>query len=977
MSFIYNALVKKGNSGYTKNMQKYINSFTKRCIVSTEKDKCASGEKRVSYKDTLNLPQTDFPIRPNAKQDDPAMIQRWADDDIYRKTFDAHKGSDSYILHDGPPYANGHIHLGHAYNKVLKDILCKAYRMSGYHVPVTPGWDCHGLPIELKVTQEHPELSGAELKKECRLYARTWIDIQRDEFKQLGVFMDWDRPYITMDYDYEADTISAFGSLVDQGFIERKKKTVPWCFSCKTVLASAEIEYHDRKDPSIYVLFELKKEDATSLFNVDEPVHFLVWTTTPWTIPLNRAVMLKTKGLYKLVRIKDTLLVVGSDVVNNIADLVDGNAEVLGAYHSEDMTSFHAHHPLTGMDVPVIFDHSVETSDGTACVHTAPGCGPIDYEIGVKNKLEIYSPLSADGLYTEDINPQELEGMPITEGQIWVIKKLAHTGKLFAKKNIRHSYPHCWRCRNGLMFRATPQWFFDLDKHNVKETALKAVDSIQFTPEKGRNFLKATVENRWEWCLSRQRSWGVPIPALVCPHTGYTFISKKLTDFVAEGVRQHGVEYWDNVSVHDLVDRFESDIDFSQCERDALIKETDILDVWFDSGVSHYAVLYNNKDLSFPADVYLEGIDQYRGWFQSSLLTSLVLEKEPAMNRIMSHGFTVDEKGRKMSKSLGNVVSPDDIISRLGLDGLRLWVASIGHEGDAVVSKALLENVSQVFRKVRNTCRFMLSNLYDFSYDKDAVDIHDLTHIDAYALQTLHECNESMQSAYKRADFTAVFHGLSDYCAVELSSFYLDIIKDRLYVDAPEGHRRRSAQTVLWHILDTLVRLQAPILSVTSEQLSDYYDADKTESIHMRSFACLKDVLSRLGSDYADHALAWIKLKKMRSAVLKAIELKREKGDIKHSLEADVTLYVSSDFDGLSLIDRYLDEEFLKEFLIVSRVNLLSSDEKAQSDLNESIVQGVYTDVRPYKGQKCPRCWHYTDQPSCRDLCPRCESIVA
>ena len=530
-----------------------------------------------SFKDTLNLPHTDFPIRPNHKQDDALLLKRWESENLYQRSFEKNKGEEKFILHDGPPYANGHIHIGHAYNKTLKDIVCKSQRMMGKHVPVTPGWDCHGLPIEFAVKKENPELSGDELKKACREYARKWINIQRHEFKQLGVLMDWDNPYLTMNFEYEASILKAFGILVEKGYIERKNKTVPWCPTCQTVLASAEIEYQDRKDPSLYVLFTLEQRVSNHLFPQlqNKPVSLLVWTTTPWTLPLNRAVLLKPNTEYVVLETADNYIIVGKDLADKIAQLLEVTKSVVAEFNSQvfinlpvsvahpfitDLQIFidaraHVAHPfIPDFYVPVLLDDSVLTSDGTACVHSAPGVGPIDYEVGVKNNLEIYSPITPDGHYTQDIKPQELAGMSVAYAQGWVIQKLLDMNKLILKASIKHSYPHCWRCRGGLIFRATKQWFCDLSKNNLKEESCEAVSRINMLPEASHNRFEATIEGRLEWCLSRQRTWGVPIPALICDSCDYVYTNKEFINDVARGVARNGIEYWDTVSVEKLLD---------------------------------------------------------------------------------------------------------------------------------------------------------------------------------------------------------------------------------------------------------------------------------------------------------------------------------------------------------------------------------------------------------------------------------------
>lgn len=965
-----------------------------------------------SFKDSLNLPRTDFPIRPNAKVDDPAMIDRWVQENLFGKSFYQNLGNPRFILHDGPPYANGNIHIGHAYNKTLKDFVTKSQRMAGKQVPVTPGWDCHGLPIEFKVTQENPGLHGAELKKACRAYAQKWIDIQREEFKSLGVLMDWDRYYSTMNFEYESVILRSFGTFVDQGYIERKNKTVPWCPSCQTVLATAEIEYQDRKDPSIYVLFALENNATNALFPKLQgmPVSLLIWTTTPWTLPLNRAVMLRPDTEYVVLQAKGQGVIVAAALADQVAAKLEIPKEILATFKSEDLVNINAgaQHPfVAGLRVPVLVDQSVELGEGTACVHSAPGAGPIDYDIGVKNNLEIYSPVGPDGRYTNAIEPKELAGMSVTDGQIWVLKKLTELNKLLYKGSIRHSYPHCWRCHNGLIFRATKQWFLDLSKNDLKDRTLELADRIQTVPETGINRLKATLEGRLEWCLSRQRVWGVPIPALICTQCDYTYTSKKFVDEVADGVLKEGIEYWDKVQVKDLVS---SDFVCPGCKGNSFEKEYNILDVWFDSGVSHQAVLRANNELGYPADMYLEGKDQHRGWFQSSLLTSVALEGTPSMRAIVTHGFTVDEKGQKMSKSLGNVVSPAEMREKLGTDGLRLWASSIALTDDAVVSEAHIRNVQEVFRKVRNTCRFLLSNLYDFDKDENALPVAQMRLVDQHALHELFLINYEILKAYGEYDFTAIFHKLGEYCSKDLSSYYLDIVKDRLYVEQADGNKRRSAQTACWYILDTLTRLMAPILSITAEQISDLYQKDKKESIHLQGFAELQDVWEMLAQknlpvrnlvDYGGSMVRggifdtleavdrnvfmtllearWELLKELRSAVLKALEEKREQGEIKHSLDARVTLYVSGEvkevLDDLFTSQTLFEDDlvsFLKEYLIVSQVELASNG----NGLQQTALEGLLVSVDKARGEKCPRCWNWDENNNPDHLCKRCALVL-
>ena len=966
-----------------------------------------------SFKDTLNLPHTDFPIRANHKVDDALMLKRWENENLYETSFNHNKGDEKFILHDGPPYANGHLHLGHAYNKTLKDIVCKSQRMMGKHVPVTPGWDCHGLPIEFAVTKENPTLAGAALKKECREYAQKWIEIQKHEFKQLGVLMDWDHPYLTMDFEYEANTLRAFGILVENNYIERKNKTIPWCPSCQTVLASAEIEYQDRKDPSIFVLFTLEDLDQEKLFPelTDKPVSFLVWTTTPWTLPLNRAVLLKPDTDYVVLETAENYIIVGKVLADAIAKMLEIEKKIVAEFNSQTLASTKVSvvNPLINdFFVPVLLDDSVLTDDGTACVHSAPGAGPIDYEVGVKNNLEIYSPITTDGKFTADIKPVELIGMSVAHAQGWVIQQLLDKQKLLFKASIKHSYPHCWRCRGGLIFRATKQWFCDLSRNNLKEKSLAAINSIEMLPAGSHNRFEATVDGRLEWCLSRQRAWGISIPALMCSNCDAAYCNKEFIDEVAAHVAQKGIEYWDNASIESLIP---NGIICAECGNGSFAKETDILDVWFDSGISHFAVLKQNPNLAYPADMYLEGKDQHRGWFQSSLLTSMIIEETPCTKTILTHGYTVDAQGRKMSKSLGNVVAQQEVIDTIGTDGLRLWAASVDNSGDPVVSDVLFKNVQEVFRKIRNTCRFLLSNINDFDNAKDAISIEKMQTIDQYAMQELAGVQEEILTAYSTYDFTRVFHLLSNYCSVNLSSFYLDIVKDRLYVEKNNGIERRSAQTVCYAIVDTLTRLMAPILSFTAEQISDNYQKDKTVSIHLQDFPKVVDTWEVLGNKSATAAplsiqttqksgslyqaaakgetiafkgnqyTCWDVLKNIRNALLKAIEIQREKQIIKHSLEARITMHIDPTFEYAQDIQKFFMEmnekgesvdSFLKEFLIVSQFDIANSS----ANLDQTEQKGLFARVEHAQGNKCPRCWQWDTGSNVDHLCRRCEKTV-
>ncbi len=983
-------------------------------------------KKKNPFQDTLNLPKTDFGIRANAAKKEPELLERWNKEDLYKQSWNKNKGKAKFVLHDGPPYANGNIHLGHVLNKVLKDVITKFKRMSGLHVPVKPGWDCHGLPIELKVCANLKKDSAVlrqahvqeriDFKKQCRKYAQGWIEKQKEEFKNLGVIMDWENPYITMNPGYEGSILKAFSQFVKDGYITRKGKTVPWCASCQTVLASAEIEYKDRKDPSTYVLFPLDNQTSQKQFpellknNSDLKINFLIWTTTPWTLPLNKAVVLNTAAKYVLLQGKDNVaFIVAKDLSDKICDLLEIEKKVLAEFDSTVFENKKVNHCfIENFQVPILLDNSVLLGEGTACVHSAPGCGPEDYILGIKNNLEIFSPISADGKYTEGIKPEELEGMLVADGQFWVLRKLKEVGNLLHKQSIKHSYPHCWRCRNGLIFRATDQWFCDLQQNDLVNKTLSEIEKVNFIPDWGRLRLYSFVENRTEWCISRQRVWGVPIPGLICKKCDHVHLDFNLVSNVADEVAKEGVEFWDRITIQEMFTSGFIDKNFScsNCKNSDLSefkKETDILDVWFDSGVSHFAVLDKDKEnLGVPADVYLEGSDQHRGWFQSSLLSSMVINKTTCTKLITTHGFVVDEKGYKMSKSVGNVIAPDNIVKRYSRDILRLWVASSDYTSDISISENILKFVAQSYSKIRNTCRFMLSNLYDFDINKDAVSYEDMLKVDQYALTHLFEINNKITKAYNEYDFAAVFHTLNSYCTVDLSSLYLDISKDKLYVEKYDGLLRRSAQTAIYKILDTITRLMAPMFSFLSEEISDHYQKNKTESIHMQEFANVLDVWKILSKKLiSETGIAaqwgvsrdnissitysvymqdvWNNLLALREIVLKAIEQKREEGVVKHSLEAKVKLYLDPKNDLKKNIDQFLKtlkhqtaEKFFKDWFIVSQFELVDDE----NGLDDSLIDGVKINIDHADGEKCPRCWQWEKTDNIDGLCNRCERVL-
>ena len=995
----------------------------------------SSEQPKKSFKDTLNLPRTDFSIRANAKEKEPAILKKWQDEEIYKKAVAHNKESkNTFVLHDGPPFANGHMHVGHMLNRVLKDIVCKSKRMSGDHVVSVPGWDCHGLPIELKVAgdfkgdKETPEGRKA-FKKLCRDYAKKWIETQKEEVKRLGVVTDWDNPYITMSPQYEAAILKSFATFVEKGYIERKGKTVPWCASCQTVLATAEIEHKDRKDPSCYILFPFDSDVAQKLFSEVlqkkdlEEVGMLIWTTTPWTIPLNRAVVVHPKAKYVLLEGENKkAFVVGAELADELCKTMGIKKNILATFDSTIFKNQKVAHPyIEDLFVPIILDDSVLLTDGTACVHSAPGCGPEDYFLGVKNGLEIFSPLSADGKYTEGIQPKDLEDMSIEDGQIWSIRKMHSVGRLIFKNSCVHSYPHCWRCQKGLMFRATDQWFCNLEKDNLVKNAVVETEKISFIPEWGKNRLVASMQNRTEWCLSRQRQWGVAIPALLCKKCEHPFLDATFIRSVAKNVEKEGIEYWDGVTIQDMQKEKMISESFV-CEKcknadlNEFRKEYDILDVWFESGISHDAVKELYPDFRIPADLYLEGSDQHRGWFQSSLLGSMIVHNQTCTQSFLTHGFVLDEAALKMSKSKGNVVSPQKMIDKYSADIMRLWVASADFEGDVSISENIVKSVSEVYRKVRNTCRFLISNLYDFDFKKDAVALEDMFAIDQQALAQLQNVNKIVTEAYESYKFTSVFHTINNYCINDLSSFYLDILKDRLYTEKSDGKFRRSAQTAMYHILDTLTKLIAPVLTFTAEDISNNYQKDKNDPVFLQRFPEVIDiwkklerktqepaVLENLGRPYgmfvAKEATfemfmigCWNSLQEVRDVVLKAIEGKRETGVVKHSLEAKVKLYLEETNEKAKVIAVFIDylktkgedaNRFFKDFFIVSQFELAVGPSKpwrsrveTQDGLNETSLDFVNVLADHADGEKCPRCWHWDTEFNADGLCRRCQDIL-
>lgn len=1009
-----------------------------------------------SFSQTLNLPKTDLPIRAEANVTEPKILDFWTTTDVYRQALEKRSAADKFVLHCGPPYANGNIHIGHVLNQVLKDIFSRARRMEGFQSFFQPGWDCHGLPIELKVLQElgwdkNPsELNVRTLKKKCREFANHWIDRQMADLKRLGIMADWQNPYITMSKEYQAGILEVFSKFVEGGFIERREKTVPWCKSCQTTLAAIEIEYKDRKDPSCYILFKIQKQDWVNLLpevNKNYPnleLGMLAWTTTPWTLPLNRALVLRPQTQYCVVKLDDNqAFILAQQLAEKTCQTMGIDLEIICSFNSSEFKGIKVLHPIDlNLKVPVIFDSMVSLEEGTAVVHCAPGCGPEDYILAKRENIEIYSPLTPDGKYSSEIKPKELEGMAIVDGGWWVLKFLREQETLIFEGKITHSYPHCWRCQNGLIFRATKQWFCNVNFNGTKEKIIKMLDGINFIPEYGKNRLEAFIGSRSEWCLSRQRYWGVPIPALLCKKCDQSFTCKNFVLAVSKQVAEKGIEFWDDATLVELAEIYPIPSSGAcLCAKSDWIKETNILDVWFDSGSSFWAALKNDvragtngQAQGLPADLYLEGSDQHRGWFQTSMFCSVIATGKPCMKSILTHGFIMDKSRAKMSKSRGNALNAQDLLAQYGADILRLWVSSTDYQRDVVISEDVLETTAGIFRKIRNTFRFLISNLYDYdgkTNEKFELKTNDpvktfpnfliphdgqfqahksatsagsnivLTACDRFILGKLLTLSRRVRKAYLEYDLTTIFSLVSNFCNNDLSAEYLDIVKDRLYVEVPDGNFRRSAQATLYHILDYLTHLLSPILPFLTEQIFSLYNKTGFDSsIHTRSFLSdeyLEQLIQALDAKMSQYSEQfyylenptqqakecenfWALIEKVRKSVLKAIEIEREQGLIKHSLEAKVKLFIdSADKDGqevteaLYAIDKCFEGSirFLEDFFIVSKASLSESDE----DLSPTELEWLKIKVENASGTKCPRCWKWENKEA-EDLCKRCQNVL-
>ncbi|KZS23741.1 isoleucine--tRNA ligase [Wohlfahrtiimonas chitiniclastica] len=921
------------------------------------------------YKDSLNLPTTDFDMRANLPTKEPKFVEFWESINLYAKQRKAFEGKPKFVLHDGPPYANGALHLGHFVNKTLKDIITKSHSQLGFDTPYVPGWDCHGLPIELVVERKYgkvgPNMTAQEFRQKCADYAATQVDLQKAEFQRFGILGDFDHPYLTYDKKIEANTVRALAEIYKNGHMERGSRPVNWCLDCGSSLAEAEVEYADKVSTSIDVKFAVQDVKALSDaigFAVTEPVSVVIWTTTPWTLPCNEAVSVHPEYDYALVRMNGENIIVAAELVEGLAKRWKTELEVIHTFKGQAIENLALSHCFYEKTVPVILGEHVTLDGGTGCVHTAPSHGDDDYKVGLQYHLPMGNYVLGNGDYASDVPLFAGQNiMNVTDNVLDTLR--SHNNLVFATK-IEHSYPHCWRHKTPTIYRATAQWFISMDKKDLRQEILTEIDKVKFTPSWGQARLYGMIEGRGDWCISRQRYWGVPIPLFLHKETGELHPQTgELMEQVAAKIEDKGLTGW-----------FEADItEFLNAEDAANYeKNKDILDVWFDSGTTHYTVLRQRPELSYPADLYLEGSDQHRGWFNSSICTSVAMDGIAPYKQLLTHGFTVDAQGRKMSKSLGNGVEPQDVMDKMGADVLRLWVSSTDYRGEIPVSDEILKRTSETYRRIRNTVRFLLANTGEFDYAKDAVPMDELLPLDRWVIDRAHQLQAEIGEHYVEFAFHNVYQKLQSFCSIDLGSFYLDIIKDRQYTCAKDSKARRSCQTALHHVLEALVRWMAPILSFTAEEIWQNMrqkDGSREESIFLAEF--YKDLVP-LDDAKFDRAF-WDMLLNVRSEVSKEIEKYRANGEIGSSLQSNVTIYCTDHMYNQLM---QLEDE-LRFVLLTSYANV-----KPLSDNTEELPVLTLEDeqfaieisVNHYK--KCVRCWHYREDVGTHadhpELCDRC-----
>ncbi|KHE01793.1 isoleucine--tRNA ligase [Pantoea stewartii] len=927
------------------------------------------------YKSTLNLPETGFPMRGDLAKREPGMLQRWYDDNLYGIIREAKKGKKTFILHDGPPYANGSIHIGHSVNKILKDIIVKSKGMAGFDSPYVPGWDCHGLPIEHKVEQmigkPGEKVTAAEFREACRKYAAEQVEGQKADFIRLGVLGDWDRPYLTMDFTTEANIIRALGKIIGNGHLHKGAKPVHWCMDCRSALAEAEVEYYDKTSPSIDVMFNAVDADAVrAAFGVtasEGPVSLVIWTTTPWTMPANRGISLHPEFDYQLLQIEGRSLILAKDLVESVMKRAGvSHWTVLGTCQGAALELQLFQHPfLAQIQSKVVLGDHVTLDAGTGAVHTAPGHGPDDYVIGQKYGLETANPVGPDGAYLPGTYPG-LDGINVFKANELIVELLKEKGALLHVEKLLHSYPHCWRHKTPIIFRATPQWFISMDQKGLRAQSLKEIKGVQWIPDWGQARIESMVANRPDWCISRQRTWGVPMALFVHKETEELHPDTlSLMEKVAQRVEQDGIQAWWDLDPRDLMGD----------DADNYVKVPDTLDVWFDSGSTSYSVVDARPEFGGNTpDMYLEGSDQHRGWFMSSLMISTAMKGKAPYRQVLTHGFTVDGQGRKMSKSIGNTVAPQDVMDKLGADILRLWVASTDYSGEMAVSDEILKRSADAYRRIRNTARFLLANLSGFNPATDLVKPEEMVVVDRWAVGRAQAAQADIVASYEHYDFHEVIQRLMQFCSIEMGSFYLDIIKDRQYTAKGDSLARRSCQSALWHIVEALVRWMAPIMSFTADEIWGYLPGDRAKYVFTEEWYT---GLFGLPENEALNDAYWAELLKVRGEVNKVIEQARSDKRIGGALEASVTLYADAE---LAAKLKALGNEL--RFVLLTSGAEVADYAQADADAQQSeLVKGLKIGLHKAEGEKCPRCWHYTtdvgQNPEHAAVCGRCYTNVA
>ena len=912
----------------------------------------------MEYKETLNLPKTTLEMRANATKKEPETQKFWEEHEIYEKNIAQRDKANKFILHDGPPYLSSEkIHVGTALNKILKDILIKYKSMSGFYAPYVPGYDGHGLPIENKVVKNikggREAVTPAELRAKCREFAWNSLKGQESEFKRLGVWGDWEHPYLTINPEFEAEQVRVFGDMYKKGYIEKGLKPVYWCASCETALAEAEVEYADHTSTSIYVRFKFDEEGVNKIKQlVDLPndnVYTVIWTTTPWTIPSNMAISMHPRFDYTFFTYNNDVYVIAQGLLASFLEGVnweEKDINVIGSVKGADLELLNTNHPLYNRKSPIILGEHVTLDAGTGAVHTAPGHGLEDYEVGCRYNIEVFSPLDSKGVWTEIVGDKDLEGIPYYKGGKIVIEKLQNCGALLAAADINHSYPHCWRCKNPVIYRATPQWFVKVDK--FRDATLEAIKGVKWIPASGEARISNMVQGRTDWCISRQRAWGVPIPVFYCEECGEPIVTDETIENVAKMFEKESSDAWVKYSAEELLPK---DFVCPKCGKKHFRKEKDIMDVWFDSGVTWRAVVEKRSEQlgHTPVEMYLEGSDQHRGWFQSSLLTSMAVQGKAPYKSVLTHGFVFGEDGRKMSKSLGNYIRPDDIIKNYGADILRLWAASVDYRNDTKIGDNIIKQLAEIFKKTRNTARFLLGNIFDFDPTQDYVKYEDLKPIDKFALHKLNKVVEEVTVAFDNYEFYKYFQCLQNFAAVDLSSFYLDIVKDRLYTAGKKSVSRRACQTVLYETLQVLVRILTPVMPHQAEDI--WQNTPEMQRGGLESILLADWVKFNKEWDNAQLEEDFTKILKTREVVTRAIEPLRAEKKVGSSLE--VAVYVKSD-----------DSEILKanakdlaDIFITSQAYV--ADEAPAEVLNEYTENGITVWVTKAEGEKCERCWKF------------------